>query len=655
MVQPANPTPAAPAAALADALWAAEMLPILELRAADAARLLSADAADVLAINNWIGALRRAVDGARMAGELPENIGRLIANATPEVTARWVGFAREQAALERAAALTANVQTRAARWRRVILFAAYPILSGANGRAGDRLTADDYLPLVHQVLDPQQESASTASLILLDRYIEELLVDGGEVTLDALARRHAYTALAGEATDAIDAVAQAAVAATGIRGLAAAERRLEVRSLISQLQGRDHTFGFGGATNMDARAIALADLVSMVDRRYRWQHKGAAPAGPVTMADLETLVSDKLGPRAPFTWASLLRVRENALARDRWLAHHRAAWVVRTVVRQPTLRRGLERTSFYRSVADWQVRRVQKMPAGPGQSAMPDSAALITAERDQIWSALPDDGSTTLADVDHLVRARREFYAHNRNRLFTGLSDYRPMMLELLGTAGPVTGQVLADLALLVRQAHDASASGLRLLTRPRLPVILADLVTAGWNEGKAGPRPTPPGADPRHSKLVSAFHAIGALPFTDELTWWLNGIIPLSAGGVQEPTVRRKIVSLFAQVLDEGADITVTAGGRTYDIRLWAVPTAPPRVRPSSLLAAGQPGGGRYSGKGENRIYSYTDTAVSRAAVSGGYADLGPAIRLEKGVARTDLAGPSAIQGCPGHAASAA
>jgi hypothetical protein len=72
--------------------------------------------------------------------------------------------------------------------------------------------------------------------------------------------------------------------------------------------------------------------------------------------------------------------------------------------------------------------------------------------------------------------------------------------------------------------------------------------------------------------------------------------------------------------------------------VRLWAVAVRAPQVQESSLIAAGKPGSGRFSGKGENRIFSYDDAAVTRSALDGGFGDVGPMVRLEGGAGRADL-----------------
>ena len=240
-------------------------------------------------------------------------------------------------------------------------------------------------------------------------------------------------------------------------------------------------------------------------------------------------------------------------------------------------------------------------------------------------------------DVERLVWFRREWYADVRHRGIAARPDYGSMMLGVLGRGGQVTAEDLKALALVVRQAHELRSEVKRFAGKDSLGLVV-DRVVSGWRRDKPGGRPTVPGVDEDHSRLVSAFHAIGRLGFVGDLTAWLNNIVPGSRGTVRESVVNRKLVSLFGQALDDGSDISVTVGGRTFDVRLWAVAAGPPRVQGPSLVAAGEPGSGRYSGKGENRIYSYGDVAVARSAQDGGFGDAGPMVRLEGGAGRADL-----------------
>ena len=641
---------------LDDVVAAVSMLPVLAMKL-DHSRGREGEAALRTAVDD----LRTAVNTARTANQLPSpSTAQTLATATAEQKEQWIDTAREYAAAQIAAAEAAapGSPARLAAWRKAVLFATFPVESGAVGRAGAALRLADHLPMVHHVLGPDKVTVTDADLARIDGYVNDLLSEQRDVTLDGLAQQHAFAQTrAGLVADAaVDAAVETAVTAAALNPIATERRRTEVRALMVELAG---LLG-QDPSQVTARAGHLTHLAAMVHRRFADQHGGALLGEPVRAPHLKGLVTGKLRT-ADFSWDVLARVVANDKARARWVAANVAVRGVRRVVQVPSVKVRLQRKSFYRSTSDWQIRRVQRMPT------MPDSATAVAAEVAEVWAELTTeavDGATTVdvvttpggvatpisrRDVKKLVKARREFYADTRNRGFSDVSDYRSMVLKVLGTGGPVTAQELGRLAVMIRDVRHSAKAGMRRVLGNDLRSMVAKAVVSGWSSAKPGTRPQPTGIDVDHSRLVSAFHAIGELPFVAELTAWLNGIIPLSEGAVDETKVRRKLVSLFAQALDDGSDIPVTVGDRTYDVRLWAIASAPPKVQAASLIAAGEPGSGRYSGKGENRIYAYDDSATTRSKLKGGYLDIGPMIRGEAGVARSDVAltyGQSSVSG---------
>jgi hypothetical protein len=563
---------------------------------------------------------------------------------------RWVEVAEGFAEQERLAAAAGGEQW-VAHWRKAVLFSAFPVVMGAVGRGGDGLGGQDFLPLVHHVVDSSAATVSDADLARIDGYIAGLLAAGRPVTLDGLVRWHGYAGLVeGLGPEPGPAVVGPVVEAAGLDGRAAVERVAEVRSLLAGLAGTE-LGGFVGSGR--DRAEVVNWLVSMVQRRYGREHGGASMVGPVSVGDVAGLVAVKL-PGAVLSWASLDQVVVNDRARREWVRGNPVYRFVRWVGGQPGVRVQRRLGGLYRWAAAYQRGRVQKMTvaAAAGGEAMPDAGLRVAAEVDSVWGVVSPGGARWVMvageggagparldrdDVKRLVWFRREWYADVRHRGYRGPADYGSMMLGVLGRGGEVAADDLMRLALVVRQAHEVGSQVKRVGGGNSLDLVV-DRVVSGWRKDNPGERPRVPGVDEDHSGMVSAFHAIRPLRFAGELTAWLNGIVPGSKGAVQESVVNQKLVSLFGQALDDGSDIPVTVGGRTYDVRLWAVAAAPPQVQESSLIAAGRPGSGRFSGKGENRIYSYGDVAATRGALDGGFGDGGPMTRVEGGAGRVDV-----------------
>ncbi len=629
-----------------DVVWAAEMEPVLKLRLAEAGRR-GGDAGVLAEAAAALDGLRAAVAGA----DLPvRSLVRRLANADAAEVREWVRVAEGFAAVERRTAAVVGGPDRFVHWRKAVLFSAFPVMMGALGRGGDALVGQDFLPLVHHVVDSAAVAVSDEDLARIDGYIGGLLAAGRPVTLGELVRAHGYAVLAeGLGVEPVPVVGPV-VAAAGLVGRAAVERVAEVRSLLAVAGG----LPAGGFVGSDRdRAEVVNGLVSMVQRRFARGHGGMSMVGPVSAGDVVDLLAVKL-PGASLTWASLRQVVVNDAARREWRRSNAAYRAVRFVGERPGV--GVRRRLgvLYRSAAAFERGRVQKMAVSraAGGGAMPDATSRVAAEVESVWGVVNPGGAESVAvaggagaeparlgrgDVERLVWFRREWYADVRHRGYSGPADYGSMMLGVLGRGGQVTAEDLKALALVVRQAHELRSEVKRFAGKDSLGLVV-DRVVSGWRRDKPGGRPTVPGVDEDHSRLVSAFHAIGRLGFVGDLTAWLNNIVPGSRGTVRESVVNRKLVSLFGQALDDGSDISVTVGGRTFDVRLWAVAAGPPRVQGPSLVAAGEPGSGRYSGKGENRIYSYGDVAVARSAQDGGFGDAGPMVRLEGGAGRADL-----------------
>ncbi|HKT03553.1 MAG TPA: hypothetical protein VJT31_28830, partial [Rugosimonospora sp.] len=600
--------------------------------------------------------LPEATDAARAAVQAPAApVGALLATATPEVEQRWRLAARARAEFARTAAEgAADRASGLTHWREFVMFTAFPLLAGARGWIPGQLGRPDYLALVQRVLGPHPTQVSAADLTRIDGYIQDLLDAGRPVSIDGIVRRHGFMELQDRLEPATaatgpEALAQREAAAVdAVVGppagspMATTERNWEVRGLLRSLNEQDQALG---DHTLSDRAKVLDHLVGRVYQRYPRRYHGAALVEPVGLEQIGQLVTDKIGPSAALTWINLRRVYDTDAARRRWLTSTVVGQAVsagRRLTGKPALARRLRRRSVHGWMAQWQLRQVQRA------AGMPDAREQVRAEVRQVWDYIrtvpgsePSLGSLTEADVARLVAARRELFAEVGNRQFTDWSDYRAMTLLALGTP-EVTARGLGQLAARLRNAlttAHAADGPLPLLrahvrrvrpqsgtspSRSTLAAAMAQLVIQDWSAERVGARPSVPGITTDHSQLVSAFHTIVHMPFTAELTAWLNGIVPLSRHAISEDTVRRKLFSLFGQALDDGVDLQVQAGGRTFAVRLWPVPVAPPSVPDSSLIAAGEPGSGQFPGKGENRIYPYDEAANTETVSTGLFGDGG-------------------------------
>ncbi|MGW0435750.1 hypothetical protein ACWDV4_24820 [Micromonospora sp. NPDC003197] len=655
-----------------DAVWAAQMLPVLELRAEQAKQRLSQDSPEFQKWDKTLRDYQSAVAKALTEGRLPEQsiVVRML-KARPEQEREWQAWSGKQA--EEA---FKHGTDRAEQWLNRVLYGEFPLWTGALGRTPDALRNEDYLPLVRTVFGPRAEAVSDRHLTVLREHVKALLDAGAEVTRAALVRREQFAVLRLEldgnaaTSTTVDSQANSDSPAVGEaegtplqslnkdgtaispdRGEAAraADRKLEIRGLLRELPP-------GMAfVRVPANEAVLDHAIDLAYRRYAKQNGGHPLDRPVRWSDLDQL----LGDGTPLTWRRLETVAAEAQSRQQWRDRKRVTTWSRRQVRTNIVRiPGVQRSVHYQSVLERQRRRDLKKPAQlDSPTARLEEAKLLSwtayqgrTPETSVASAAPVSAQAqtstttpaplTLADFERLVGVRRKFFTGRGDRRFTDLSSYRPMALELLGSNRTVGAAELIEMAQLVRDAEAELANSLTnprsLIDRRSLREVLAASVVAKWHDTNPLTRPTPPGmaSDVDHSRLVSAFHAIGELPFVPELTNWLNGIIPEADHAVAPIEVRRKLMSLFGQGLDDGLNIPVES--KRYDLRLWPVPVAPPKVEAGSLLGAKEEGSTRRSAKMENRAYRYRDLAMSQTSTRGFSWDVGPAYRAEVGVPDT-------------------
>ena len=270
-------------ATVRDVVWAAEMEPVLKLRLAEARRG-GGDAGALAAAEAALGRLRQVVAVA----DLPvRSLVRRLANADAAEVRGWVEVAEGFAEAERGAAAVGGPEG-VVHWRKAVLFSAFPVMMGALGQGGDELRGQDFLPLVHHVVDNAAATVSDEHLARIDGYVGGLMAAGRPVTLAGMVRWHAYTVLVeAVGVEPAPAVVGPVVAAAGLDGRAAVERVAEVRSLLAAAEG----VAAGGFVGSDRdRAELVNELVSMVQRRYAREHGGASMAGPVSVGDVAELV-----------------------------------------------------------------------------------------------------------------------------------------------------------------------------------------------------------------------------------------------------------------------------------------------------------------------------------------------------------------------------
>ncbi|WP_460777984.1 OTU domain-containing protein, partial [Micromonospora polyrhachis] len=690
-----------------DGVWAALMLPVLEQRAEHAKQGLLPNSAERQGLDRALRKYRDAVAKAHIDGRLPEqSVVERMLNAGPEQERDWQRWSKEQA--ERA--LTHGTD-RAEQWLQRVLYLEFPLWAGALERTPDAMRPEDFLPLVRAVFGEAVSAVTERHLTELRGHVNTLLAESAAVTRAALIRREQFAVLRSElgmdraspVTSDSQATDQPTVGGAEGRLLQwldrnhaglSPDRKLEIRGVFREMPtgtilepAADAAMSDPAAkvkVQAEAEAKANADVAILVHavelayRRYTKQNDGVTPNRPLRWDDLEQL----LGDGTPLTWQRLETVATEAQARQQWRDRKQVAALARRgfdkhVVRIP----GVQSSGRYQSMLERQRRRDLKQP---GQ---PDSPAARQAEADLLWrtaypAATPETSATsaarvstpesapesaqastatpaplTRANFERLVRVRRKFFTERGDRRFTDLSDYRPMTLELLGSSRTAGADELVRMAVLVRDAEAELAKDLTkpgsLIDQRSLREVLAELVIAKWHEGNPSTRPMPPGmaADVDHSRLVSSFHAIGELPFVPELTDWLNGIIPAANRPIDATDVRRKLMSLFGQGLDDGFNIPIDS--KRYDVRLWPVSTDPPKVAPGSLLGAKEVGSTRRSAKLENRAYRYRDLAVSQTETSSFSWDLGPAYRAELGIPETVASTRFDVSGTYGQSGS--
>ncbi|NBE83350.1 WXG100-like domain-containing protein [Micromonospora rubida] len=677
VVSPALPSDAE----LLDAAFVVAMEPVLEIKLRQAQEPLPPNTPEVREVADALRQFNLLIEEARQAGELPSApLARVMVNASPAQMRVWQETAQRRAtALAQRAEATGEPATRARHLLGSVLYQNFPMRTGALGLDPEAPGNGQFLPLVQQALDPSALTVNEEHMDRLTGYVTSLVGANEPVTLDALTRRAGFDALRiklGDRTEVSLPDLDQRIAGSRYSADLSPDRVLELRALARDLS----TASNEPFEPTDRNLETLNQVIESAYRRYAKVYDGARPDGPLGLADLGDLLRHKLGDRAALTWANVQRVADESNARQLWRERHPGqAWVA-GVTRSVTVKLpALGRSAVYQTVSARHTHNIQQTP---GQA---DSPAERQAELDSLWAAVsaapvappavlaadfdPLPGAVAPAaqqpdpvtrdDLAGLVDARRLLYADGRDRWYTGLSEYRPMALELLGVEGAVGAAEVRELATLVRDARAASGPRLRTgaavtadrfhraVTRQRL----TELAISRWQDGKPRSRPSPEGVTEDHSRMVTAFHAIEELPFVPELTTWINRAVPFGGGQISEEVVNRTLASLFGQVLDDGAALSVTAGGRTYDIRLWAVATSEPVVEPASLLGAKEEGSTRFSGKQENRIYRYRDTAIWRSEAQGSSLDVGLAYRGGFGAPGTVEAGRADVAATYGRA----
>ncbi|MEU8210359.1 hypothetical protein AB0B85_14300 [Micromonospora sp. NPDC049044] len=636
---------------IADLLYVEAMLPVLQVRLDQAERQLSADNPEVQQTERALQELRELVDDARNNGELPERpLSQALLTSSFKDVRRWQDEARDKAQALTGQTSQGQDASRTRRLLQSVLYRDFLIETSALGLKPEDPGEAQFLPIVRTAFDPAVSAVTHEHMQELDRHVTDLTSNGQAVTMEGLTRRAGFDRLrqrlasrpsAPWITEIDDAVAALWPAAAPDQDLARSDRRLELRELGAVLVTE------GGAFDpTPANLEALNQVIDAAYRRYGKANDRARPHGPIPVQALRDLLHHKLGDGTALNWSNVQRAADEDSARHAWRNKHPV--LVQTVQKIITTKLpGLEgaRTRV-------NARHTRKIRSGPGQA---DSLEERNAERDALLAELglgtsaastapaqpadlagaialaplgpaagastaqatpPSTSVTTVGtqDVTTLVAVRRRLYAPD-NRHYTGLSDYRQMALGLLGTEGEVGAAELRDLAAMVRgMPRRLPLTSKDKSEDQRARQWLTEQATSRWKAEPPGHRPDPqnpngvPDARTDRSRMVSAFHAIGEMPFVADLTAWINQAVPFGGGQVTEEVVQRKLASLFGQVLDDGAALEVTVGGNTYDIRLWAVPVSGPAVDADSL--PGAENSNRFKGKQELRIYGYHDLA---------------------------------------------
>ncbi|WP_433650043.1 hypothetical protein ACQP2C_26510 [Micromonospora zamorensis] len=644
-----TPSPVPDVVTVTDLLYAEAMVPVLRMRIDQAERRLSPDDPEVQQTNEAFQELNSLVDEAGKAGELPDkSLSQALLNASFKDVVGWQDTARAkaEALADRTSGGRGASQTR--RQLQSVLYRDFLIETSALGLKPEDPGNAQFLPIVRAAFDPAASAVTDGDMQSLTGFVADLIKADQPVTMETLTRRAGFHRLRLELDSgsvaggiaAVDAAVRQWRTPSPDQELAQRDRRLELRAIGRTLVEEEGTFDPTPA-NLDS----LNRVIESAYRRYAKVNDGARPHGPIPAAALQDLFHHKLGDRATLTWASVQRVAGEADARQSWRDRHPV--------------RALTAKTFVEADLPGLATTVQKVNAGhskkirqePGQA---DSVAARNAERDALWAlvnpaaspspAQPADlvGAVELAVLDRqagsstaqaappstavapgvgekevaaLVAVRRRFYADERDPQYTGLADYQQMASELLGAEGVVGAAELRDLAIMMRRIPRRlpPVSKDRFDDRAARQWLTRQAISK-WNSGPPQHRPDPqnpqvaPDARTDRSRMVSAFHAVGEMPFVADLTAWINRAVPFGAGQVTEEVVQRKLASLFGQVLDDGAALEVTVDGNTYDIRLWAVPTRGPTVDTDSLPAAKS--SNRFDGKQENRIYGYGELA---------------------------------------------
>ena len=312
-------------------------------------------------------------------------------------------------------------------------------------------------------------------------------------------------------------------------------------------------------------------------RRAGWISVGGTPVDPRRLADLHRLLElarpglpRQEAGQPPMTRGHLLPLvrhmldrRATAVTADHVDQLVRGLRATRSGVRgllraRPGFSRGDGPGTARR--LDRYLRRVAQAPGGV------DGRVNRDAELTALQAALAPDGPSgaqphrfTAGDLAALVEGRRSYYPDPRQRGFSDIGDYVPMVRDLLGTnrVDPVTLASLADLARTVRIGDRVAAVGGQPVTRSGLVRAVVD---RDWSAVVRPQAPTvrAPGTDAEAGALVPGLLRMGEIPFGVELTAWLNGIVPGAHRPIPLADVEQALSWSFGSAMDEGVQFTV-------------------------------------------------------------------------------------------------
>ncbi|MFJ6167493.1 hypothetical protein ACIQH6_20405 [Micromonospora orduensis] len=490
-----------------------------------------------------------------------------------------------------------------------------------------------FIPMVRTILEPSAAQVTEEHMATLTAYAKEAYDKGaaGEpVGLDSLRRGHHHAILKQD----LDRTRSG----TGLRG--SIERKVARyildRNSEATLQRRQELLRLalhllGNFPNLKRaqyeRVIQNSDVfLDWAAARYAKDNLGSLQPGPLPLDMLEKLIRGKLGAEASLNLRDVGRITEERNARQAW-------WEEKPLLPKRLISLVASSPGFgaiTQSVSTVHTKRITgKLENGDSEQ---DRNREVKDLRARLEAASPPV-SVSDEDLKRLVATRRRLYTKSWDRRYTamGLFHYQQMARELLGS-DEVTPRVLRDLADLTRPDSSLRVGGVdQPFNHRQIRQDLTKNALKKWRPGtdKPGPRPELGDGGRDFSRLVTAFHTIELGPFVSELTAWVNQSVPFSGNQITEDVVARKITSLFGQTLDDGTPLEITADGRIYDIRLWAIPVREPEVEPESL-----PGkSGLFDGALEGRTYRFLESANSELRTKSTFFDAGPAHRYLLGV----------------------